>query len=102
MGTTILEMAQRHVVEGQERVARQQAMIAQLERDGHENMLPQARGLLSEMIDSQCLAEKHVEELTSLSSRKPEPHHELREVHPEDEVRGGREAVERPEVETDD
>ena len=44
---SVLEMAARHVREGEEHIAKQRALIAELERDGHDNMLPAARELLA-------------------------------------------------------
>lgn len=44
-----LEAADRHVREGEERVARQRALIAELERDTHPALLPVARALLAEL-----------------------------------------------------
>ena len=41
------EMAERHIREGEEHVAKQKALIVELERDGHDNMLPAARELLA-------------------------------------------------------
>ncbi len=56
-----LEQAQRHVTEGEQRVAKQQALIEELERDGHENMLPAARGLLAQMQSLQRLGREHLQ-----------------------------------------
>jgi hypothetical protein len=39
---TLLEMAQRHVAEGEARVAQQMALIAELARDGHNTARAQA------------------------------------------------------------
>jgi len=39
-------MARRHVAEGEEHVARQEILIAKLDRDGHSKLAVQARALL--------------------------------------------------------
>ena len=57
---TALQMAQRHVNEGQKRIARQEALIAELVRDGHDHMLPEANDLLRRMQEFQAEAEQHV------------------------------------------
>lgn len=44
-----LEAADRHVREGEERVAKQRTLIAELERDNHPTLLPVARALLAEL-----------------------------------------------------
>jgi hypothetical protein len=40
-------MARRHVAEGKDRVARQEILIAKLDRDGHTELAVQARELLT-------------------------------------------------------
>jgi hypothetical protein len=40
-------MARRHVAEGKERVARQEILIAELDRDGHTELAVNARELLT-------------------------------------------------------
>ena len=45
----LLAMAERHVEEGRRRIARQTDLIAQLAREGHDALLPEARRLLAEM-----------------------------------------------------
>jgi hypothetical protein len=40
-------MARRHVAEGKDRVARQEILIAELDRDGHPELAVQARELLT-------------------------------------------------------
>jgi hypothetical protein len=42
-----LPMARRHVEEGEGHVARQEALIAALERDGHAKLAAEARALLT-------------------------------------------------------
>ncbi len=55
-----MAMAWRHVTEGRERIARQEALIAELTRDGHHGMLPQANDVLAALRESQALAEEHL------------------------------------------
>ena len=57
---TQLEQCQRHVSQGAERIARQEALLARLERDGHEHMLPDARTLLTALQATQRLGEEHL------------------------------------------
>jgi len=49
MVETPLQMAKRHVLEGQQRIAQQEALIARLLRDGLGQLLPAARTLLTTM-----------------------------------------------------
>jgi len=46
MAESALEQAERHVREGEEHVARQTALLAKLEQDGHEREAAEARALL--------------------------------------------------------
>jgi hypothetical protein len=73
---TPLEMAERHVALGKRHIARQRELIAELKRDGHESMLPQAETLLAEMIliqaqFEQSLADHRAQE--AASPREPLP-----------------------------
>ena len=52
--------AVRHVAEGKQRLARQRELIDRLERDGHTNMLPEARSTLADMERLQKEMERHV------------------------------------------
>jgi hypothetical protein len=54
------EMLARHVREGEERLAQQQALVAFLERRGHTGILDKARRLLREMLAYQNQAENHL------------------------------------------
>lgn len=56
---TPLEVADRHVREGEERIAKQRALIAELERDQHGQLLPGARELLAQLEASQRLVREH-------------------------------------------
>jgi hypothetical protein len=42
-----LSMARRHVAEGKDRIARQEILIAELDRDGHAELAVKARELLT-------------------------------------------------------
>jgi len=52
-----LEMADRQIAEGNKRIAKQKAIIAELKRDGHD--IRKAEGLLQTLLDSQALHETH-------------------------------------------
>ena len=59
---TPLEQTQRHVTEGEARIAKQQALIERLERESRDHpMLPEARKLLADMHGFQELGEEHLE-----------------------------------------
>ncbi len=60
---TPLQMAQRHVTEGRERVSRQETLIARLTRDGHDRMLPNANALLDQLRGFLAFSEAHMERL---------------------------------------
>lgn len=55
-----LEQAERHVREGAARIARQEVLLAELERDGHENLLPRAREALALFKSIQAVSEGHL------------------------------------------
>jgi hypothetical protein len=50
---TTLEMVQRHIRQGEAMIARQEALTAKLERDGHETLLVDAQKMLVSMHDLQ-------------------------------------------------
>ena len=58
-----LEAAQRHVREGEERIAQQQGLIERLARDGHEHLLPAARELLAQIEHAHGLSCEHLERI---------------------------------------
>ena len=67
-----LHMAQRHVSEEQARIARQEELIAELDRGGHGHMLPEAREQLRVMRESQATAEARLaRELVESAGAKP-------------------------------
>ena len=53
-------MATRHVMEGEERVARQEAILAKLVRDGHERAAEQARQVLETLRETLELSREHL------------------------------------------
>lgn len=57
---TPLQMAQRHVDAGRERIARQEALLAELDRDGQDRMLSEARELLRLLRETQAAGEAHL------------------------------------------
>jgi len=57
---TLLETARRHVREGGERVTRQEAMVAELERDNHPDAATLAREVLKTMRSSLDLMKRHL------------------------------------------
>ena len=60
MSETSLVMAERHVREGADRIARQKNLIAKLARDGHDRVLRQAHDLLAQFEGVQAMSEKHL------------------------------------------
>ena len=60
---TPIQMAQRHVTEGQARIACQETLIARLTRDGHDHMLPNANALLDQLRGFVALSEAHLARL---------------------------------------
>ena len=60
---TPIQMAERHIIEGGTRIARQEAQIAELDRDGHDHMLPEANKLLEMMRAQQVQAKAHLARL---------------------------------------
>lgn len=58
-----LQMARRHAIEGRARIARQEALIAKLDRDGHDHMLPNANALLDQLRGFLALTEAHMARL---------------------------------------
>ena len=54
----LLSMARRHVAEGEAHVARQEALIVKLDRDGHTELAFEARELLATLQTSLRLANK--------------------------------------------
>jgi hypothetical protein len=62
IGETVLHFAERHVVEGAERVAKQQARIGKMVERGmnHPEIIKMARSSLATLKDSQRLAIDHL------------------------------------------
>jgi hypothetical protein len=62
-----LSMARRHVAEGEERVARQEILIAELDRDGHPELAVEARELLATLQTSLRLQRDDLSLIESVS-----------------------------------
>ena len=60
-GETLLQLAHRHVVEGEARLARQRALIETMERDRHPDIAARGRVVLATMEESLRLAKRHFE-----------------------------------------
>lgn len=60
-GETLLQLAERHVLEGEDRVARQRAIIETMDRDHHPEVAQRARSILATMEQSLRLARQHFE-----------------------------------------
>ena len=56
-----LELEDRHVREGKQRVVNQRNLIAKLEQNGHDDMLPGARELLAQFEEFLQLAQEGLE-----------------------------------------
>jgi hypothetical protein len=62
-----LSMAQRHVAEGEDRIARQEVLIAKLDRHGHAELTVEARALLTTLQTSLRLVREHLSLIESES-----------------------------------
>jgi hypothetical protein len=60
---TVLEMARRHVLEGQERLARQIALVAKLERDNHTEAAALGGMVLETIRLSLDMSKRHLRDL---------------------------------------
>ena len=69
MAETPLEMAERHVREGEERVERIMALLDRLETDGQYDSVRQARDLLALMQVHLRLARQHLDNELNLAQR---------------------------------
>ena len=65
---TTLQLARRHVTEGQERISRQETLIAKLTQNGHDNMLLDANALLEQLRGFLALTEAHLARLIAQSA----------------------------------
>jgi hypothetical protein len=63
MAETHRQMAWRHLIEGYDRIVRQELLIDRLVRDGHAQLLPAARQVLAELLEYQEAVRKHLDEL---------------------------------------
>ncbi|MGX1164257.1 hypothetical protein AB7M16_000523 [Bradyrhizobium sp. USDA 372] len=64
-----LALAQRHASMGEKHIARQESLIAELDRDGHDTA--EARKILATLRDTQRLHEQDVERLLTQLSNPP-------------------------------
>ena len=62
MLTTYRAQAERHVAQGKAVIEKQQSLVAELERDGHDTA--EARGLLATFLDIQRLHEEDLARIT--------------------------------------
>jgi hypothetical protein len=67
---TPLAQAERHVAEGEQRLARQRSILEQMERDKHPGAAEQARKVLAVMEQSLRLSQQHLEAERLKESRK--------------------------------
>ena len=58
---TPIQQTSRHLREGNERIAKQEALIVRLEQDGHDSLLPQARELLAQLHGLQRAGQEHLD-----------------------------------------
>ena len=68
---TRLEIAQRHVREGRQRLERQRALISELIQDGHYNMVREARRFLATMEQYQAVFEALLRQQQDLEAAPP-------------------------------
>ena len=66
---TVLEMARRHVLEGEERLARQIALVAKLERDHYTEAAALGSMVLEAIRLSLDMSKRHLHDLESRSKR---------------------------------
>jgi hypothetical protein len=67
---TLLEISQRHVIEGEARVARQEALVATLVRDGHHAAAARGSEVLTQMRWSLDMGRWHLAFELERASRK--------------------------------
>ena len=72
-GESRVELTQRHVREGLERLERQRTLISELIRDGHHNLVPEALRFLAEMVRHQAEYEELLREWHVGYSIPPDP-----------------------------
>ena len=61
MPESAIEQAERHVREGEEHIAKQRALLAELEQQGHRHEADQARKTLAVLEESMRLHREHLE-----------------------------------------
>ena len=69
----LLSMARRHVTEGEAHVARQEALIVKLDRDGHTELAVEARELLATLQTSLRFANEDLLWIANESRRQKSP-----------------------------
>ena len=69
----LLAMARRHVEQGEGHVARQKALIAELDRDGHAGLAVEARALLTTLETSLRLARGGLARIENEYGRSDDP-----------------------------
>jgi hypothetical protein len=62
-----IAQAEEHIADGEQRIARQRELIAELERDGHDTK--EAHGLLETMVKLLEQMQRHRDYLVELSAR---------------------------------
>ena len=60
---TLLQKARRHVREGEDRIARQEATVAEFERNNHPEAATLGRGVLQTMRNSLDLMKRHLRQI---------------------------------------
>jgi hypothetical protein len=80
---TELEIARRHVREGEDRVARQAAIVAELERDSHLAAAAHGRELLKNMLSILDFEKQHLPEIEKQNlGQSPQPTQENEMANP--------------------
>jgi hypothetical protein len=67
-----LTMTRRHVLEAEGHVARQEALVAKLDRDGHAALADEAREFLATLKTSLELAREHLSTELKMRSQNPD------------------------------
>ena len=69
--TRALAMERRHILEGEKRVARQEALVRELTEKGHSSMLPQSNDVLRLLRESLELSRDHFRYLVGHYGSEP-------------------------------
>ncbi len=73
MEQSILEMVVRHVETGKGLIAKQEAIIAEMDRDGHVDAARQARKVLELLRETQRLHDEHLARLRAEAGETTRP-----------------------------